>query len=206
MRTKFSETTVDLDRCAVEHSVGIVAAVTPDHLALPTPCAGWTLGDLLAHMIAQHHGFAAAARGNVSDRSVWEWRPLSDDPAADYASAARDVLAAFAADGLLDRALWLPEIRDGGPFPAATAIGFHLLDYVVHGWDVAVSLGIDPHCPPDLVAAALAISEQVPTGPARTAPGAAFGPPLTAGAAPSPMDHLLSLLGRSPAWQASGIA
>jgi uncharacterized protein (TIGR03086 family) len=189
----------DLNRRAVEHSIEIVAAVTADDLALTTPCAGWTLGDLLAHMIAQHDGFAAAAKGNSTDRSVWEWRPLSDDPAADYASAARHVIAAFAADGLLDRTLWLPEIRDGGPFPAAMAIGFHLLDYVVHGWDVAASLGIDVNCPPDLVAAALVISEQVPTGPARTA----FGPPL-ASTAPAPMDHLLEVLGLSPTWSASG--
>ena len=54
------------------------------------------------------------------------------------------MIAAFAEDGMLERRLWLPEIRDGMRFPAETAIGFHFLDYVVHGWDVARSTGRDP--------------------------------------------------------------
>jgi hypothetical protein len=30
-------------------------------LARPTPCTGWTLGDLIGHMTAQHYGWTAAA-------------------------------------------------------------------------------------------------------------------------------------------------
>ena len=37
----------------------------------PTPCEGWTLADLLAHMTVQHRGFAAAARGLGADPDVW---------------------------------------------------------------------------------------------------------------------------------------
>ncbi|MCX4393151.1 MULTISPECIES: hypothetical protein [unclassified Streptomyces] len=39
-------------------------------------------------------------------------------------------------------------------FAAPRAIGFHLVDYVVHGWDVAASLGIRAAYDQDLVRAA----------------------------------------------------
>jgi uncharacterized protein (TIGR03086 family) len=191
---------VQLDRRAVLRSVEIVANVTAGDLGRSTPCAGWTLEDLLGHMIAQHHGFAAAADGNITDLSAWEVHPVGDDPAGAYAAAARRLLGAFAADALLARPFWLPEVRDGGPFPARTAIGFHLVDYVVHGWDVAASIGVPADFAPDLVAAALDIAEQVPTGAAREVPVAPFGAALPAGADDSPMDHVLRLLGRCPSW------
>ncbi len=59
----------DLDRRALETTVEIVAAVTAGQLQLPTPCAEWTLRQLLGHIIGQHYGFAAAARRETSDLS-----------------------------------------------------------------------------------------------------------------------------------------
>jgi uncharacterized protein (TIGR03086 family) len=191
---------VQLHRRAVQCSVEIVSAVTADQLGWPTPCAGWALGDLLGHMIAQHHGFAAAADGSAPDLSGWAARPVGDDPAGEYAAAAQRVITAFGASGVLGRRMWLPELRADRPFPAATAIGFHLVDYVVHGWDVAASLGAEADYASDVVAAALVVAEQVPSGAAREAPGSAFRPALPVGAGRSPMQRLLLILGRSPAW------
>jgi uncharacterized protein (TIGR03086 family) len=192
---------VDLNRRAVERSIELAAGVDGAALARPTPCGGWTLGDLLAHMVAQHRGFAAAADGNGRDWAAWEVRPLGPDPAAEYESAARGVQSSFAVDGVLDRDFWLPEFREDSPFPGGMAIGFHLLDYVVHGWDVAASLGAEADFSADIVAAALGIAEQVPTGPVREQPGSPFGPALPVDhPTTSPMDRMLLHLGRSPAW------
>ena len=58
----------DLDARAVRASVDVVEEITAVDLSRPTPCAGWTLGDLLAHMTVQHQGFAAAAAGRGADR------------------------------------------------------------------------------------------------------------------------------------------
>src|SRR5579859_7441834 len=52
---------VRLDARAVLASIQIVSQASTADLARPTPCADWTLADLLAHMTAQHNGFAAAA-------------------------------------------------------------------------------------------------------------------------------------------------
>ncbi|MGW7236839.1 TIGR03086 family metal-binding protein [Streptomyces sp. NPDC054804] len=190
----------DLDRRAVVRSAEIVAEVRSDQWDVPTPCAGWTLRRLLAHMTAQHLGFAAAAGGETSDASVWEEKPLPD-PGRAYADAVVTVLDAFAADGVPAREFWLPEIHPKVRFPAARAISFHFLDYVVHGWDVAASLGIPAAYDADLLDAAAEVARtEVPDGPGRERPGAAFRPPLTLTGRESAEDRLLAVLGRDPAW------
>ena len=61
----------------------------------------------------------------------------ADDQVAEYIAAAEHVIAAFAEPGVCERGFSLPEIITGVEFPAARAISFHFIDYVVHGWDVA---------------------------------------------------------------------
>src|ERR1700685_3712747 len=63
---------VRLDAEAVRASVRVVGLAGPEDLARMTPCAGWTLGDLVAHMTAQHDGFAAAAAGEGADLARWQ--------------------------------------------------------------------------------------------------------------------------------------
>ena len=201
MRINESEDLVDFDRRAVERSVVVVASVTASDLDRATPCAGWTLGDLLGHMIVQHDGFAAAADGAPADLSRWVANPVGHDPAVEYSAAAARVVGAFAGHDP-DRGFWLPEIRDGGPFPAAMAIGFHLVDYVVHTWDVAVSMGVGVVFDDDLVVAALRIAERVPAGAAREVEGAAFKPVLPIPTGSSAIARLLLVLGRDPSWVA----
>ena len=110
-------------RTAVATSVDVVNVVTLDDLERPTPCAGWTLADLLAHMTVQHHGFAAAARGGGDELGIWQPATVADaiaaDPAGTYAAAAADVLDAFSADGVLDATFALPEFGAGAAFPGA---------------------------------------------------------------------------------------
>lgn len=195
----------ELDRRAVDASVAVVARLQPDDLNRPTPCTDWTLADLLAHMAAQHRGFAAAAEGRGADTDAWRLRPLGDDPVAAYTAAAERVTAAFGADGVLDRPFALPEFGDGAEFPGRLAIGFHLVDYVVHGWDVARSLGVGIELGADVVDAALGIAAAVPDGEERLAPGAPFRPAVpVAGDAP-PLDRVVALLGRSPSWSAEPV-
>jgi uncharacterized protein (TIGR03086 family) len=186
-----------LDARAVQASVTLVSTISADDLARPTPCSAWTVADLLTHMTAQHHGFAAAAAG-ATDLSAWAVRPLGDDPVAAYRAAAERVVAAFAADGVLTRRFTLPEISTEITFEAPRAIGFHFIDYLAHGWDVAQGIGVAFTPEPDLVAAALPIAQAVPDGDYRRQPGAAFAPGLATPADASAWDQVLAMLGRSP--------
>jgi uncharacterized protein (TIGR03086 family) len=192
----------ELDARAVRASIEVVSEVTAADLGRPTPCAEWTLGDLLAHMTVQHNGFAAAAAGRGADPDVWRASAPSTDPVTEYAMAAELVIAAFAAAGTLERGFALPEIIPGVEFPGAQAISFHFIDYVVHGWDVARSLGLPYEVDADLVEAALPVAEAVPGGERRLRPRAAFRPGVPGFAGSGPMDRILAMLGRSPDWSA----
>jgi uncharacterized protein (TIGR03086 family) len=191
-----------LHRIAVQKSVRVVNAVRPAQFDLPTPCTGWSLLDLLAHMTVQHRGFAAAARGSGADPTVWQVSTVLDavtsDPAGAYAEAARDVLHAFA-EVPADASFALPEFGDGAEFPAAMAMGFHFVDYVAHGWDVATAIGLPYELPSAVVEAVLPLVLAVPDGDFRTMAGAPFGPALEPRGADG-FAAILRHLGRNPAW------
>ncbi|WP_203863654.1 TIGR03086 family metal-binding protein [Planobispora rosea] len=189
---------VALDGQAVRASVELAARVRPADLSRPTPCLGWTVYGLLAHMTTQHYGFAAASRGE-DDLALWRLRPLGDDPVGSYRTSAGHVMEAFAVGGVLERVFPLPEFGSGVAFPGRQAISFHFIDYVVHSWDLAKALGAEVTFPPDLLDAALAVARAVPDGRARREPGAAFAPAL-AWSGGSRMDEIVAALGRSPGW------
>ena len=190
-----------LDAQAVRSSVGVVSLAGLAELARPTPSGDWTLADLLAHMTAQHYGFAAAAAGHGADLVRWQTGAPAADPVPQYAAAAAGVLAAFGAPGVLGREFAVPEISPERRFPGGQAIGFHFVDYVVHGWDVARALGVAYELEPGLLAAALDIARQAPDGESRLRPGAPFGPrvALPGGGL---LDQIVALLGRRPSWPA----
>jgi uncharacterized protein (TIGR03086 family) len=190
-------------RIAVMNSIAIVDSVRAADLDAPTPCAGWKLADLLAHMTAQHRGFAMAARGFGADADVWRadavMGAITADPGGTYSDAARDVLAAFADDATLQASFALPEFGPNATFPGAIAIGFHFIDYVVHGWDVAESLGAAYTLPDDVVDAALPLAFAVPDGDFREQPDAPFARAVDVPSATN-LDRILRHLGRSPDW------
>jgi uncharacterized protein (TIGR03086 family) len=184
---------------AVRLTIHIADQITPNDLTRATPCAGWTLADLLAHMIVQHRGFAVAATGAQSALPEWEPRPLSTDPVAEYDGAAEEVIAAFADDAVADREVWLPELARR-PFQATDALTFQLVDDVVHAWDLARALDVPLSVDEDLAEAALAIALRVPADPARRGPGFPFAAGRPAPTDAGALDRTLLALGRSPAW------
>ncbi|WP_372345393.1 TIGR03086 family metal-binding protein [Streptomyces sp. KL116D] len=195
---------IALDRLAVQESVRLVGLVRDGDWQRDTPCAGWTVGRLVAHMTAQHRGFAAGARGAGDDLAHWrETGGSGADLAAAHRAGALDVIDAFGEPGVLEREFALPELgRDGpgpgGGWPGRIAVGFHLVDYAVHAWDVAAALGVPAELPGPVVAAALQVALRVPADPGSRAPGAAFGPPVEPAADGSDLDRMLRLLGRDP--------
>jgi len=192
---------LDLHARVLRQSVDIVDGIGDDQWDRPTPCAQWTVRELVEHMILENRGFAAAAGGETSDRRVWTDRQFVDDRRADYRASADRVVEAFGAPGVLDGEFWLPLINPAVRLPARQAVSFHLLDYVVHGWDVAASIGRPVRVPADIAEAALDIAlREVPDGPRRRRPQASFVPPVEAAPGASALDRMLAWLGRSPTW------
>lgn len=192
-----------LNARAVRDSMEVVRQVQVSDLGRETPCAGWELADLLGHMTVQHRGFAAAARGEGADLKHWEFASAGTDAVQQYLAASEEVLAAFnELDGELDAVFDLPEFKVDPPrFPARIALGFHFIDYIVHAWDVAVTLGIPFELRPELEEEALRITLAVPNGANRTADGAAFVPALYIPEDATVLDKILLHLGRTPGWR-----
>ena len=129
---------------------------------------------------------------------------VAADPAGSYAAAAAQVIDAFAGLDELDAMFALPEFGPGATFPGSMAIGFHFVDYVVHGWDVARTMGHPFELPPDVVAAVLPIALAVPDAEFRVADSAPFGPSIQARDQSNDLDRILAYLGRSPKWAPTG--
>jgi uncharacterized protein (TIGR03086 family) len=126
------------------HLGGVVAAITPDQLDLPTPCDQFTVRGVLEHLIGGATAFAAAFRGEAPTE------PAVDDPLAAFGPALGDLVAAITAPGALERTVQTPF----GALPGATFARFVVLDGMVHGWDLATATGQGYEPPAALVAEA----------------------------------------------------
>lgn len=184
------------NRQALDLSQQVVDRITEAQLDLPTPCSPWTVRELLSHTVGQHLRFGAVARGEDPQRacSVDEG-DLGDDPAATFRETAASVTEAFAA-GDDDKVVLLPEI--GRPVPLGALISFHMFDFVVHGWDLAASIGA-PYAPrAELCALAYRVGTVIPD--TARVPGGAFAPVVQVGSDASELARLLGLAGRDPQW------
>jgi len=203
------ENILELHRRSVAGLRPVVDRVTPADLDRPTPCAGWDLRALLEHMTGQDRGFAAAVRaartGDDVDASAFAPHPLGPSPATTLAEGLDEVVAAFAAgaDGLVLMAEFDRRV------PTPIVVQMHLVDTLVHGWDVAATLGVQDdyvtRLDAEVVGAALAMSEQIPDDEYRETPGASFAHALPAPQDADPWTRVLTLLGRDPAWQSRKI-
>lgn len=187
-----------LDAIVVRASLDLVSQITPSDLEKPTPCTAWTLHGLLSHMATQHYGFAASADGETH-LDHWRLIPLGEDPIATYRDSANRVLNAFVPHDLESREFSLPEFSTELTFTAEQALGFHFVDYLVHSWDVAKTLGLPLEFQREVLDAGLRFAKEIPDGQNRKAPGAAFGPAVDE-KGPSDLDTIVALLGRSPSW------
>lgn len=144
--------------------------------------------------------------GKGADPQAWEPGALVEavrqDPAGTYAQAATEVLAAFAEPNVLVAMFTLPALGEGVSIPGSVAVGFHFLDYVVHAWDVARSVGASVDLPDDVLAAALPIAFAVPEGEYRTGANALFRPVIPMAESADDLDRILARLGRDPQWAA----
>jgi uncharacterized protein (TIGR03086 family) len=173
----------------------LVSRVGDDGFDRRTPCTEWNVGQLLAHMIGQNVGFAAAVGSGDAPEASYRWPDLTAAGAqAQWQQSADRLLAAFAAADP-DAAVVLREFPPGRQqFRASQVLGIHLLDTAVHCWDLATALG-EGYRPDEAVVRIVA--EQ-----ARMIGGSGAANPVFDPARPTdrtdPWAVALALLGREP--------
>jgi uncharacterized protein (TIGR03086 family) len=168
-----------------------VHAVAPDAWNAPTPCADWTVRDVVNHMVGEHlwapELLAGATEEEVGDR--FEGDQVGDDPVGAWDRAIYDSLTAWSRTPP-DRAVHL----SFGPTPAAEYAEQMLVDLVVHGWDIARGARLDERMDPDAVRHAL---EYVSARAGELGGSGLFDDPVPVDS-DDPQDRLLGLLGRRP--------
>jgi uncharacterized protein (TIGR03086 family) len=169
--------------------IGHDVALIPDSgLTRPTPCEGWTVADLLRHMNERHE---AIARTVLPPRDG-----EGDDPREEFARIAARCLDA------LERSGPTVDIPGKGRAPTQWVLGVHVVDMLVHRWDLARALRTALIVPTGLaeIALQLARASTAPGSPLNEGPGAAYHLPLAENPAGPAMDNIVALLGRNPRW------
>ncbi|MDX3638513.1 TIGR03086 family metal-binding protein [Streptomyces sp. MB09-02B] len=164
----------------------LVRAATPDRFGLPTPCAAWTVRDLLDHLVWENIIWGGLAQGTPPAVGHTEDH-LGDDHVAAFATAAAGAREAFLRPGMLDRAF--------GPAPGRRVVEQLLVELLVHGWDLATALGLDRDLEPDIARAALPVVRKIHGTLPRTAGGSIAPVRPAPGHAPA-LDRVAAFLGR----------
>jgi uncharacterized protein (TIGR03086 family) len=168
----------------------VLVQVQGGQLDAPTPCASWDVRALIEHFTGSARWAAAAIGG---EEAADEDRAAVDFTAA-YDQGIKGALAAFGADGALEKAVTLP----WGEFSGVALMWLAVNDQFAHGWDLARAIGHDTDLDPGLAEELLVRGQDWITDAYRGPDGAGlFGPPVKAPAGVSPADRLAAFLGRS---------
>jgi uncharacterized protein (TIGR03086 family) len=163
---------VELLQRVVNETTRVVDSLTPNELGNDTPCAEWTVRDVLNHITGGATMFAISAeQGSVPDDQIGQLMGgdnLGDDYKAAWGTAAKRAMSAF--DGLdLSKPVTLPF----GEMPAGVALNIAIFDVATHACDIAESTG-QSIADTDLLETALGFGKQM-IGPELRVPGV-FGP------------------------------
>jgi uncharacterized protein (TIGR03086 family) len=185
---------------AAQRTADLITSLDDDQLGLPTPCPDAQVGDLIDHLGVFAVRFLAAARKESDAGSSAPPPPSGANLEAGWRDRiSRDLLAL--AEAWSNPQAWDGSTHAGGLEMPASVVGLVALDeLVVHGWDIAVATG-QPYEPaePEIEAATeFVISFDAPRD------GRLFGPTVSVPGDATPLDRLLGLTGRDPAWQPPG--
>jgi len=181
----------------------------------PTPCARWSVRDLVGHLIEGHHLVAALLGGAHPPLPRPAPARHSADPheafARGYRDASDNLLAAFSHDDALHRLAHIPlggaiptrskpsttvEAVVIGPVTGAVALHLRIVEALMHGWDLAQATGQNAQFPEELTEQALGfIIGRLITQPDAKA---VFEPSQTAPAYAPAINRLAACLGRNP--------
>jgi uncharacterized protein (TIGR03086 family) len=137
-----------LHRRTVEQWAERVAAVRPDQWDLPTPCAEWSVRDLVNHVVGEELWAVPLVEGATMEEvgSRFDGDLLGGDPTGTARSAADDAVTAVdkAADDAQVHLSFGDTDLDEYLYQLAA-------DHLVHGWDLAMATGVTTALDPEVV-------------------------------------------------------
>jgi uncharacterized protein (TIGR03086 family) len=174
---------LDIWRQAAAKWSEVYGQVTDSQWDRPTPCAEWTVRQLVDHTVSWQAEGGRLIGADTAPGEDWE-----------------RIRAAF--DALLsDPSQLTGSVAEFGGIPKQDLAGFLIGDLLIHSWDLARSIGADETLPPDTVQATTIGLHHVPTALLRgTNP---LGQKMMAAAVEAPVDasaqdKMLAFTGRRP--------
>jgi uncharacterized protein (TIGR03086 family) len=138
---------VDQMEHAFALATDVLEHVGPSEWSAPTPCEGWTVRDVVNHMVGGAKIVSTELSGRGEGVDYYVNHLLEVDPVDAYRAAAADAVAVFRADpGLVERIIPMP----WGPETGATVATMFMGDHFAHAWDVARATGQPTDLDPDL--------------------------------------------------------
>ncbi len=169
-----TESVLVLER-ALDQAHAAILGVRREELDQPTPCTGWDVGQLLAHLAVGPGNLLDMARGGSPD---WSAAPdRVDDPAGTFRAGADELLAHW---------------RDSDP-AERQGIDWQIAEFAAHTWDVVTATGQTPELDSDVAERGLAFMSATLKPEMR---GDTFAPEQPAPANATPHERLAAFAGR----------
>ena len=169
----------------------LIAGVAPDRLDRPTPCPDYDVAAMVDHLVGWVRSFEAAANGRTYEGDPTAVR-AGDDPAGEFRTAADSLVAGWRDNGL-DRTVSI----GGGESPGEMAFNMTLMEYLTHGWDLAVGSGQPVPFTDEEAEQVLARAERT-LPPQYRGEGMSFGEIVPVAADAPAIDRLVGFMGREP--------
>ena len=194
--TTATDKTADLLAEVLTGLAPVAGGITDGQLHDPTPCTDYDVAQLREHVLGWLTIFAAgfADPDGQAPRASTEGYTVPADPAAEVRTAAGTITRAIRA-GAAARPLRL----GGSAMPGDMALSMILWEYQVHGWDLARATGQPWSVPAAAAEESLAFAPAMLTGDYQ-GDGKPFAPRVPVPDSAAPLDRLLGLSGRDPAW------
>ena len=183
---------IDLLSGVLAKTGDIIAGVTPDQLDRPTPCSDYDVAAMVDHLVGWVQAFEAGANGRTyeGDPSAYH---AGDDPSGRFRAAADGLVDGWRTHGF-DRTV---AVTGAGGQPAEMVFNMTVMEYLTHGWDLAVATGQPVPFTDDEAAQVLARAE-VTLPPQYRGEGMAFGDVVPVPDDAPPIDRLAGFMGREP--------
>ena len=124
----------------------LVDRIEPTQLNDPTPCAEFTVHDVLDHMFVGGSTFAYSFRGEQAPE-IKAPPVYGRVPAAELRAAMEDLLEAVKSPGATERTISAPI----GDVPGEVFARFVAFDGLMHCWDLATATGLSFDVPPSVI-------------------------------------------------------
>ncbi|HEX3284269.1 MAG TPA: TIGR03086 family metal-binding protein [Mycobacterium sp.] len=163
----------------------VLHPIANDDWSKQTPCREFDIASLTDHLMNSITVIGSAADAQLPDRDA------SDSVERQVVAAARPALDAWHRRGLDGTVPF-----GNGEAPARMMAGVLSLEFLVHAWDYAKSMGRNVNAPDSLTDYVMGLAQNIITPQGRSSAG--FDDPVDVAADASSLDRLIAYTGRNP--------